>query len=354
MLSAATLERAHRTTAVAAATCLDHPAPARQICDGPLAATRVAAVVHAGRPLHSLGQRRKLTEVVPASIAGMGKVSVVAGVVSFNPNLERLRENLDAAFREVDEIVVIDNNSKNREDIIKLVEEFPGLRVYQNGSNVGIAKALNQVMARASALNAAWVLLLDQDSVVSDGLVTALTDNIQPGVGIVAPAIVDRSDSQPAQAHGLCSNVDYCITSGSLCSIGAWESIGGYDEAMFIDFVDFDFCLRLRQSGLTIVRVPTTTLLHEIGKITRHGPFTAYHHSAFRSYHMARDMLYYAYKHRRSPRELMVQRRGLLGTYLVLARKAVIISLFEEDRVRRVLAILRGALTGTYALRRVA
>lgn len=291
---------------------------------------------------------------MPASIAGMGKISVVAGVVSFNPDLERLRENLDAVLHQVDEIVIVDNQSQNFEEIKRLAAEFPRLHVHQNHSNGGMAKALNQIMTWASAHGASGALLLDQDSVVSRGMVSALADNVDSGVGIVAPAIVDRSGPGRARASDSPTSVDYCITSGSLCSVSAWESVGGYDEALFIDFVDFDFCLRLRQRDLTIVRVPTSILLHEIGKITRHGPFTAYHHSAFRSYHMARDMLYYAYKHRRSPRNLMVQHRGLLGTYIVLARKAVIVSLFEEDRFRRVVAILRGMLSGTYALRRVA
>ncbi|MET1063642.1 MAG: glycosyltransferase family 2 protein [Arthrobacter sp.] len=280
----------------------------------------------------------------------MGKISAVSGIVSFNPDLDRLRENVAATLREVDDLVIVDNNSQNVEGIKALLGEFPSVRLIRNPSNGGIAKALNQIMAWAAERGSTWALLLDQDSVVSPGMVASLVNNVDDGVAIVAPAIVDRSAQDRSSDEQGPSSVAYCITSGSLCSVSAWESIGGYDGSMFIDFVDFDFCLRLREAGFTIIREPAATLLHEIGKITRHGPLTAYHHSAFRSYHMARDMLYYAHKHRQAPRELMVQQRGLAGTYIVLARKAVIVALFEEDRVKKVSSIVKGIVSGTYAL----
>lgn len=283
-------------------------------------------------------------------MAAMGKTDIVAGIVSFNPDIDRLRENVAAALCEVDEVLIVDNASTNLREIQELVEASPRLHLREYPTNGGIAKALNGVMAWAADHEASWTLLLDQDSVASKGMVESLAQHTGEGVGIVAPAIVDRSDSTVPVVHEP-APVDFCITSGSLCSVGVWWAVGGYDEAMFIDFVDFDFCLRVRQEGFSIVREPKTTLLHEIGKITRHGPFTAYNHSAFRSYHMARDMIYYAHKHRRSPRQLKVKGRGLLATYLVLGRKALVVALYEEDRIRRLWSILKGAIVGTYALR---
>lgn len=284
----------------------------------------------------------------------MGNQSIVAGIVTFNPDLGRLRENLQATLLAVDNVFLVDNNSKNVSGVEELAAEFAGVQIHRNSVNGGMAKALNQIMSWAAETDKEWALLLDQDSVVAPGMVAALVEQTRHGVGVVAPAIVDRSAPNKKPTDDAPSNANYCITSGSLYNVSAWESVGRYDEGMFIDFVDFDFCLRLRQGGFTIVRQPKAVLLHEIGKITRHGPFTAYHHSAFRSYHMARDMLYYAYKHRRSQRDLMVQQRGLAGTYVVLARKAVVVALFEEDRLRRVSSIVKGIFDGTYALRRVA
>jgi hypothetical protein len=64
---------------------------------------------------------------------------------------------------------------------------------------------------------------------------------------------------------------------------------------------------------------------------------------------MAQDMVYYARKHRRAPRELRVGGRGILLTYAVLARKAAITLAYETDRLRRASAIVRGTIAGTFA-----
>lgn len=268
--------------------------------------------------------------------------------------MQRLRENVTAVLREVDHVFIVDNASTNGESIQSLAEEHQGIRVYVNPVNLGIAKALNQIFEAAMEQDTGWVLLLDQDSVCSAGMVDILASKIAPGICVVAPSIVDRSDTKAHPTPSDNCDVNYCITSGSLSEVNAWRSVGGYDESMFIDFVDFDYCLRLRAQGLRIMRAPEAHLLHEIGKITRHGPFIAYNHSATRSYHMARDMLYYAYKHRRARTDLKVQSRGLAATYLVLIRKALIVAVFEEDRLRRVSALVRGMVSGTFLRRHVA
>ena len=283
----------------------------------------------------------------------MEKLSVVGGIVTFNPDIARLRENLQASVGQLESLVVVDNNSTNLSDIEAIAREFPAVIVLANRSNGGMAKALNQIMSWAATIRASHVLLLDQDSVIGNSMVAELRAHVGPGVGIVCPAVLDRSAMDETIDRGLPSEVNYCITSGSLCSVDAWAFVGGYDDGLFIDFVDFDFCLRLRHCDFRIIREPKSTLLHEIGKITRHGPLTAYHHSAFRSYHMARDMIFYSYKNRASRRELLVQRRGLAGTYAILLRKALIVALFEEDRLHRVTSLIRGMISGTFALRRV-
>jgi len=279
----------------------------------------------------------------------MTNLTTVGGIVTFNPDIDRLRENLERALNQVDHLVVVDNASSNFELVTSLLNEFADVNIIRNRVNGGIAIALNQVMGWALERGASWALLLDQDSVIAPGMVDTLLASAEPSIGIVCPTIIDRSSVSAIPATSR-ADVNYCITSGSLCNVQVWESLGGYDAAIFIDFVDFDYCLRLREAGFRIVREAQATLLHEIGRISRHGRLIAYHHSAFRSYHMARDMIYYAHKHRRALRELKVQRRGLFGTYAVLLRKMLIISLFEEDRLHRVASIVRGTFSGTLAL----
>jgi rhamnosyltransferase len=275
-------------------------------------------------------------------------VVVVAGVVTYNPDLARLRENLESALPQVQSMVIIDNCSDNILEIKALIDEFPQARLQRNLSNRGMARALNQVMGWAISYNAEWALLLDQDSVCSTDMVAHLRAGATPGVGLVAPTILDRNLSANTPLTRPVDEVNYCITSGSLCRVSAWQDVDGYDERMFIDFVDFDFCLRMRLQEWRIVRVSHARLMHEIGRSERHGRVISYNHSAARSYHIARDMLYYAKKHRRSPRRLMVQRRGFWGTMIVLFRKAAIVAIYESDRRRRIGSLLRGIADATF------
>lgn len=279
----------------------------------------------------------------------MRSIRATAGIVTYNPDVHRLRENLQSVLKQVEKAVVIDNGSSNIESIQLVLSEFPQVTLQTNRTNEGIARALNQIMDWASRF-AQWVVLLDQDTVASDDLVKLLQAHAGDKILAVAPTVVDRSQDDTLSSDAKPYDVDYCITSGALYSVDAWRNIGGYDEAMFIDFVDFDYCLRARMLGYKIVREPKAAILHEIGRITRHGPFTAYHYSSFRSYHMARDMIYYSKKHRTSPAEFRVQRRGLLSTYLVLSRKIAIVALFEEDRIQRIAALIRGIASGTFRI----
>lgn len=287
-----------------------------------------------GRPHRSLSSGRHYHDRMTATPPPH---RLFAGVVTFNPDVTRLRENLDAVAPQVADVIVVDNASDVEPDAGPYtVHRFP--------ENRGIAVALNEIMRLATAGGATAVLLLDQDSVAEQGMVGGLEQSLLPGVALVAPNIVDRGLG--GEEGGSKRDVNFCITSGSLLRVDAWAAVGGYDEAMFIDFVDFDFCLRLRSSGYRIVRDDGVALVHEIGNARRVAGVVAYNHSAARSYHMGRDMVYYARKHRKSPKALKVGGRGVALTLAVLARKAVIIVLHETDKLARVSALLRGAISG--------
>ena len=45
-----------------------------------------------------------------------------------------------------------------------------------------------------------------------------------------------------------------------------FDKIGGFDEKLFIDGVDFDFCIRMRKAGYGILRSNNVYLLQEVGK----------------------------------------------------------------------------------------
>ena len=87
----------------------------------------------------------------------------VAGIVVCNPDYNRLIENINALYPQVDRIAVYLNSEINRSRLNGLDK----LQYLSDGNNRGIATALNAIMSYADKLGADWCLLLDQDSVVS-------------------------------------------------------------------------------------------------------------------------------------------------------------------------------------------
>jgi rhamnosyltransferase len=271
----------------------------------------------------------------------------MGGIVTFEPDLMMLRQNLAAICPQVDRVRVVDNGSSNGVDIAMLCADFHNVTIDRLPLNRGVAVALNRVTASARADGATHVLLLDQDSVAESDMVAKLCMQSAPDVAIIAPRYVDRNlPSRSCEISPEVNEVNNCITSGSLVRIDAWVGIGGYDERLFVDFVDFDFSLRLRQAGWRILSIRTAVLAHEIGQSKRRSRFTAYNHSSFRSYHLARDMVVYSRKHRHSPRRLRINGRGTATTCLVLLRRAAIVALFEQNKAAKIAAILRGIAHG--------
>jgi len=39
--------------------------------------------------------------------------------------------------------------------------------------------------------------------------------------------------------------VTMLVTSGSMIELATWQALGGFDEGLFIDYIDTDYCLRV-------------------------------------------------------------------------------------------------------------
>lgn len=94
-----------------------------------------------------------------------------AGIVSYNPDLDRLRANLHATAPQVRQVFIYENGSANAAAVHALCEdEFDNVQVIADTENRGIAFALNQLLAAAHDGGYEHILLLDQDSVPTEGM----------------------------------------------------------------------------------------------------------------------------------------------------------------------------------------
>lgn len=288
---------------------------------------------------------------------------IVAGIVTFEPDLERLSQNVKAVASQVSHVFVFDNGSSNITEVAALLDTIPGAELLRSPSNVGIAAALNRLAEAAEGRHADRIVTLDQDSVCSPGMVEALDRQLAGRVGMSTPFIVDRN-KMSLEAHAAMSLPEIeryrqparrgAITSGALVLLQAWREAGGFDERFFIDYVDYDFNQRLMASGWQIVRVNAATLLHEVGKasptwlfVPRRGMsggwrlerFYAFGHSAERCYFKARNRILFTRKHGRA---LGITHEGVWQ----LPQQIALTVLFERDRAAKLASFMRGVRDG--------
>lgn len=194
-----------------------------------------------------------------------------AGIVLYNPDIKRLKENLDAVCGQVEWVYCYNNGLRNAGEINALLNTYGNIRVIGTGTNVGIATALNELTKEAEKDNIEWILTLDQDSVVCDGMVEALASfKNEKDVAIICPVIEDirRKNETPAVAQNTIDDVEFCITSGSFMNIQKTLEIGGFDEWLFIGLVDNEICYRIKLNGYRIIRNNSVILNHELGNLT--------------------------------------------------------------------------------------
>lgn len=225
--------------------------------------------------------------------------SYCAGIVLYHPDLHTLCEQIKNLHNQVSHIYLIDNTPE-----LDLSEKLAGCNKVSytpNGANLGIAKALNQIMEKASCDGYSWVLTLDQDSSLPNDAVSYLyriATSCPVNLGIVCPSFINRSSGSIVGTDGL---IQECITSGSLTSVFAWKAVGGYNEWLFIDLVDFDFCARLNKADFKILQTSAVRLSHQLGSPKTKTIFghklSSPNYPPFRYYYQARNYLVFSHQH---------------------------------------------------------
>jgi rhamnosyltransferase len=276
-------------------------------------------------------------------------LKICAGIILFQPDIDKLFLNINSIDPQVDHVFIVDNASVN---INEIKSKFNGGKYIwiQNTKNLGIAVALNQLIKYAQEYKYQWMITLDQDSVSDRFLVEKLCRGRKyyPRAAMITPYIVDVNLMSLGEYKMLdlpeSETLQMCLTSGTLTNINAVINAGGFDEKLFIDHVDHDMCLRLRRNGYDIVRINSTFLLHEIGKGKRwvlFGRHIVYHnHNPKRVYYQTRNLLYMLRKYKKE----FNKHPNVKFIYYCLA--FVVKFILEPERWRRLLAFTRGFFAG--------
>lgn len=240
---------------------------------------------------------------------------IAAIVVLYLPDEALLDRLLNSLRGVVSDIFVIDNTPSDKVTWISvhwfLLKNHHVVYRWL-GDNYGIAKAQNIGIKLAIDNSCDHVILFDQDSALSKGMVDKLLVEEQAllacgvNVGSVGPVFIDEKTGEYAKVirSGLFfinrlrvknndvipTQADYLIASGSLIRMAVLEEVGLMCESLFIDWVDIEWALRAGSLGYLHFVIPKAVMLHSIGDdYVNTGVRKINLHSDTRNYYIVRN-----------------------------------------------------------------
>ena len=225
------------------------------------------------------------------------KIDIVAVVVWYNPTAEQA-QNIQSYIHDVHQIIVVDNSAASNSHLLDGVDKESYTYIPLN-SNLGIATALNKGCEEAIKLNAKWILTMDQDSHWEREQLLSYFDLINSfpnlhDVGVFSPRqIYNGQLVKYSQAY---EDKIAVMTSGCLISAKGFQLTKGFRNEFFIDEVDNEYCMHIKQLGMRVIIVNHAYPIHQLGElrvIKLLGIWRKEYidHAPFRFYYMVRNNL---------------------------------------------------------------
>ncbi|MEM6374602.1 MAG: glycosyltransferase family 2 protein [Pseudomonadota bacterium] len=273
-------------------------------------------------------------------------MKTVAVLVTYHPDTDRVKAMMTALEPQVDGLILVDNGSDQTGMLDSMLGHLsiPCEALFQP-DNRGLAQAQNAGIALAQGMGAAAVLLMDQDSLPGDNMVAALKSALtarQEG----RPAAIGAAFIEPARGtaaalpDGDYPEVRAVIASGTLIPIAVFHDVGRFDEALFIDFVDTEWCLRARARGYRCFIARNARMTHQIGERSLRflGRRRAIHAPERLYYQVRNGLLLARYRH--------VPRLWLAGVLTRTLLRSCGLALLTPPRRRRFQAVWAGFVHG--------
>lgn len=192
------------------------------------------------------------------------------------------------------DISYIYDNTEYKIDYIKMLENT-GIRYFGYGRNDGLSIAYNFIVKKALSEQVNWLSIYDQDSIISQEMVICLKqfaeNTADQSIACLVP-YVQYGNEIPT--HAETRKISWAINSGQMLNIQNISKKGlCFDENLFLDRVDKDFCKQIELAKMTIIQVGGALLKQKLGE-----EYNGYIvHSALRNYYIQKNRLYYNHKY---------------------------------------------------------
>lgn len=244
-------------------------------------------------------------------------MTVSAIIVTYNPDMALLRRAAGSLAPQVHKLYVIDNGSAQADAI---ASEFGGgnASVVPLGGNMGIAAATNAGLKLAADGGADWIITSDQDTIYPPDYVSTIRRILRSGdldsdaLAALVPSLYEEVAGEvslltvksklgirtvPPEAPY--TKVFQAIASGMVIKARALGTIGGMDEDLFIDWVDFEWCWRANRKGYAVVSCGDLIIRHRLGDASKKIGTRKYAlHSHVRNYYITRNSFHLALRTR--------------------------------------------------------
>ncbi|MBO5137517.1 MAG: glycosyltransferase [Spirochaetaceae bacterium] len=227
-------------------------------------------------------------------------MNLCAVVVWYNPNQQAV-ENILKYCKLCAQVYIVDNSDGDNSSLAK---DIPNGKYFANLQNKGIAAALNEGCKFALQDGFHWCMTMDQDSSWEEDVLIQFFSEIK---NYQREKRVSFAPTHTNEIKSLVGDVKYAVkgtckaeinfpdkvmTSGNIINLTIWEAIGKFNEGLFIDEVDHEFCYRLWENGYEVCEFPKILMSHTLGYVKRTILPRPCKHSGVRLYYIFRNMLY--------------------------------------------------------------
>lgn len=259
---------------------------------------------------------------------------MISGAVTLYYPTKQMINNILQYSCAIQNFFVIDNTPHPNPGLLYDLISRSNVNYIFNGRNMGISYSLNIAIERCKKQNCEWILLLDQDSIITRQAINSLykfaINFPQNTLGIVSASYKHYDKKGPEQ-------VIETITSGSLVNIKICIACGKFDENLYIDEVDNEYCLRISKFGYQVYRLNDVFFEHHLGNQQSIGNRTLYNYPPFRYYYLIRNALYVADMYEDTFPEICKAKRRR-------AKKWLENIFFEQKTLQKLCFILKGYL----------
>jgi len=266
---------------------------------------KITHITNSIKALQKTLQRRKIAGTVEKGInfdqfesyrvkRKLKQKPLISIIMPMKDKISYLKKNLKSIEEKTEyknyEIVIVDNNSKEKEtfDYLKSIEKKKFIRILQYKSEFNFSKINNYAVSKVKGEH---ILFLNNDiEVISQGWLTAMLEHsLRKEIGAVGAKLIFPNNTIqhagtivglggtaghshknfPAESNGYFGALNtirnYSAITAACMMIRkeVFDEVGRFDEKkLAVAFNDVDLCLKMRKKGYLIVYTPFAALYH--------------------------------------------------------------------------------------------